>query len=218
MSLLRKFFGTKFDRDRKKLQPIVDEINRLEEEYQNLSDQGVGKKSDEFRARFNDRTESFRLRLYEIKSSLSEDISAEEEDDLRTEERQLIGRLREEEKAALDDLLPEAFALVKNVCRRLMGRSMDVCGQEITWEMIPFDVQLIGAIVLHQGKIAEMATGEGKTLVATMPLYLNALSGKSVHLITVNDYLSRRDREWMGPVYDLLGVTVGFLQGGMSPP
>ena len=218
MSLLRKFFGTKFDRDRKKLQPIVDEINRLEEEYQNLSDQGVGKKSDEFRARFNDRTESFRLRLDEIKSSLSEDISAEEEDDLRTEERQLIGRLREEEKAALDDLLPEAFALVKNVCRRLMGRSMDVCGQEITWEMIPFDVQLIGAIVLHQGKIAEMATGEGKTLVATMPLYLNSLSGKSVHLITVNDYLSRRDREWMGPVYELLGVTVGCLQGGMSPP
>ena len=218
MSLLRKFFGTKFERDRKKLQPIVDEINRMEEEYQQLSDHAIRKKSDEFRSRFNDSTEPLNLRLEEIKSSLSEDISGEEEDKLRDEERQLIGRLREEEKAALDDLLPEVFALVKNVCRRLVGTSWEVCGQEIGWEMIPFDVQLIGAIVLHQGNIAEMATGEGKTLVATMPLYLNALTGKNVHLITVNDYLARRDREWMGPVYERLGITVGCLQGGMSPP
>lgn len=217
MNILKKVFGTKFDRDRKKLQPIVDEINRLEEEYRQLSDPAVKKKSDELRSRFNDRTESFRLRLEEIKLSLAEDISSEEEDSLRVEERQLIGKLRDEEKAVLDDLLPEAFALVKNVCRRLMGRRWEICGQEITWEMIPFDVQLIGAIVLHQGKIAEMATGEGKTLVATMPLYLNALSGKNVHLITVNDYLARRDREWMGPVYELLGITVGCLQGGMTP-
>ena len=218
MSVLRKIFGTKFDRDRKRLQPLVDEINRLEEEYQQLSDDKIREKTGEFRGRFNERTVELRGRLEDIRSALSEDIPPGEEDELRTEERRLVGKLREEEKAALDELLPEAFAAVKNVCRRLVGKTWDVCGMEITWDMVPFDVQLIGAIALHQGKIAEMATGEGKTLVATMPLYLNALSGKNVHLITVNDYLARRDREWMGPVYEFLGITVGCIQGGMSPP
>jgi preprotein translocase subunit SecA len=115
----------------------------------------------------------------------------------------------------LDDLLPEAFAAVKNVCRRLMGKKWDVCEHTIEWDMIPFDVQLIGGIVLHQGKIAEMATGEGKTLVATMPLYLNALTGKNVQLVTVNDFLARRDSQWMGEVYKFLGLTVGCLQNQM---
>jgi preprotein translocase subunit SecA len=115
----------------------------------------------------------------------------------------------------VDDVMPEAFAAVKNACRRLMGRKWEVCGLEITWEMIPFDVQVMGAVVLHQGKIAEMATGEGKTLVATMPLYLNALTGGNVHLVTVNDYLARRDSQWMGPVYELLGLTVGCIQHDM---
>lgn len=115
----------------------------------------------------------------------------------------------------LDDLLPEAFAAVKNVCRRLVGKKWNVCGHEIEWDMVPFDVQLMGGIVLHQGKIAEMATGEGKTLVATMPLYLNALTGKNVQLVTVNDFLARRDSEWMGEVYKFLGMTVGCLQNQM---
>jgi preprotein translocase subunit SecA len=115
----------------------------------------------------------------------------------------------------LDDLMPEAFAAVKNACRRLLGKKWEVCGQEIEWEMVPFDVQLMGAIVLHQGKIAEMATGEGKTLVATMPLYLNALAGNNVHLVTVNDYLARRDSQWMGKVYESLGLTVGCIQHDM---
>ena len=116
----------------------------------------------------------------------------------------------------LDSIMPEAFALVKEACRRLLGKKWSVVDIETEWNMVPFDVQLIGAIVLHQGKIAEMKTGEGKTLVATMPLYLNALSGKGAHLITVNDYLARRDREWMGPVYESSGMTLGVLQQGME--
>ncbi len=123
---------------------------------------------------------------------------------------------RIEDGESLDDIMPEAFALVKEACRRLLGKKWQVVDIETEWNMLPFDVQLIGAIVLHQGKIAEMKTGEGKTLVATMPLYLNGLTGKGAHLITVNDYLARRDREWMGPVYESLGMTVGVLQQGME--
>ncbi len=117
----------------------------------------------------------------------------------------------------LDSIIPEAFALVKETCRRLLGKQWPVCDIQTTWNMVPFDVQLIGAIVLHQGKITEMKTGEGKTLVATMPMYLNALTKRGVHLVTVNDYLARRDREWMGPIYDSLGLTVGCIQQGMMP-
>jgi len=118
--------------------------------------------------------------------------------------------------ASLDDILCEAFAVVKNACRRLVGTRREVCGHELLWDMVPFDSQLIGGIVLHKGKIAEMATGEGKTLVATMPLYLNALSGNNVHLVTVNDYLARRDSQWMGAVYEYLGLSVGCIQNTMD--
>ena len=117
----------------------------------------------------------------------------------------------------LDDLLCEAFAVVKNACRRLCGTTLQVCDRPLAWEMVPFDMQLIGGIVLHQGKIAEMATGEGKTLVATLPVYLNALTGRNVHVVTVNDYLARRDAEWMGAVYTFLGLTVGCIQNAMTP-
>ena len=112
----------------------------------------------------------------------------------------------------LDQLLPEAFAVVKNTARRLYGRKITVCDHELTWDMIHYDVQLLGGIALHEGKIAEMATGEGKTLVATLPLYLNALSGRNAQLVTANDYLARRDAEWMGYIYSFLGVTVGCIQ------
>ncbi len=117
----------------------------------------------------------------------------------------------------LDDIMLEAFAVVKNACRRLMGREITVCGQKMVWDMIPYDVQILGAIAIHRGNIAEMATGEGKTLVATMPLYLNALSGRNCQLVTVNDYLALRDSEWMGTVYNYLGISVGCLQN-MQPP
>ena len=115
-----------------------------------------------------------------------------------------------------DDLLCEAYAVVKDACRRLMGTQVEVTGHILTWDMIPFDVQLIGAIALHQNNIAEMATGEGKTLVAVMPLYLNALTGRNVQLVTVNDYLARRDSEWMGHVLKWLGITVGCIQNSMT--
>lgn len=119
--------------------------------------------------------------------------------------------------ASIDSLMCEAFAVIKNACRRLLGTKFTVCEHEMVWDMVPFDVQLVGGISLHQGKIAEMATGEGKTLVATMPLYLNSLAGHSVHLVTVNDYLARRDSQWMGLVYQYLGLTVGCIQNQMTP-
>ena len=124
------------------------------------------------------------------------------------------GEFRDRFKAGetLDQLLPEAFAVVKNTARRLYGRKITVCEHELTWDMVHYDVQLIGGIALHEGKIAEMATGEGKTLVATLPLYLNALSGRNAQLVTANDYLARRDAEWMGYIYNFLGVSVGCIQ------
>ena len=126
-------------------------------------------------------------------------------------------RRRLSEGDTVDDLMHEAFAVVKETCRRLVGTSWAVVGHETEWNMVPFDVQLMGAIELHQGGIAEMATGEGKTLVATMPLYLNALPGKGAHLVTVNDYLARRDAEWMGHVFETLGLSVGCIQTGLTP-
>ncbi|HVU23204.1 MAG TPA: preprotein translocase subunit SecA [Opitutus sp.] len=123
----------------------------------------------------------------------------------------------ENKRATLEEILPEAFATVKNAARRLVGRNIVVCDHELTWDMVHFDVQLIGGIALHQGRISEMATGEGKTLVATLPLYLNALTGQNTQLVTVNDYLARRDSEWMGYIYNFLGVTVGCIQQQMAP-
>ena len=174
MNILKSLFGTKAQRDVKRLRPMVARINALEIEYQKLSDDQLKAKTVEFRERLA-------------------------------------------KGETLDDILCEAFATVKNACRRLCGTTCEVCGHDLTWDMIPFDVQLIGGIVLHQGKIAEMQTGEGKTLVATMPLYLNALAGKNVQLVTVNDYLARRDSQWMGQVYKFLGLTVGCIQNSMSP-
>jgi preprotein translocase subunit SecA len=126
---------------------------------------------------------------------------------------------KKELAGALDEILPEAFAVVKNACRRLTERKTEVAvrGHPVVWEMIPFDVQLIGGMALHKGKIAEMATGEGKTLVATMPIYLNALTGRGVHVVTVNDYLAARDSEWMGAIYKFLGLTVGCILHDQSP-
>src|ERR1700685_1776756 len=117
----------------------------------------------------------------------------------------------------LHQILPEAFATVKNAARRMVGQKVLVCEHELVWDMVHFDVQLVGGIALHEGRIAEMATGEGKTLVATLPLYLNSLGGRNSQLVTVNDYLARRDSEWMGQLYGFLGVSVGCIQQSMSP-
>ena len=148
-------------------------------------------------------------------NALEEELQALNDEELKAKTGEFRERLEQGER--LDDLLCEAFAVVKNACRRLCGTTVEVCGHELTWEMVPFDTQLIGGMALHQGKIAEMATGEGKTLVATLPVYLNALTGQGVHVVTVNDYLARRDAEWMGTVYRFLGLTVGCIQSQMMP-
>ncbi|MDH4222487.1 MAG: preprotein translocase subunit SecA [candidate division Zixibacteria bacterium] len=191
-NILTRIFGSKHGRDIKKIKPVIEEINRFFEKSKSLSDDELKGKTEEFKKRIKDHLEPYTI----------EETSQDE--------------LKKAEQEILDELLPEAYAVVKESCRRLLGKKWEVCGIEIEWDMVPFDVQLIGAVVLHQGKIAEMATGEGKTLVATMPLYLNALLGKGVHLVTVNDYLARRDSEWMGEVYKFLGLTVGCIQNQMD--
>jgi preprotein translocase subunit SecA len=157
------------------------------------------------------------LPLVDRVKELRPEYEALDDDALRAKTDEFRARLAEGE--TLDDLLPEAFATVWETCRRLAerGESWKVMGHETTWNMVPYDVQIIGGIALHQGKIAEMATGEGKTLVATMPVYLNALAGKGVHLVTVNDYLAQRDAEWMGGIYRWLGLTVGSIRSQMTP-
>ncbi|MGE4565324.1 MAG: preprotein translocase subunit SecA, partial [Victivallaceae bacterium] len=136
--------------------------------------------------------------LVEKINELEKSYQSLSDDQLRAKTAEFKARLAAGE--TLDSLLCEAFATVKNCCRRLVGQEIEVCGQMLKWDMVPFDVQLLGGIALHRGHIAEMATGEGKTLVATLPLYLNALSGRNCQLVTVNDYLARRDSEWMGAI------------------
>ncbi len=152
-------------------------------------------------------------------NKIYETYHALKDEDLIKKTEEFEKRLRDGEEPM--SVMPEAFALVKEACRRLVGKKWSVTGEMWEWNMIPFDVQLLGAIVLFQGKIAEMKTGEGKTLVATMPLYLHGIIGRikgtGVHLVTVNDYLARRDKEWMGPVYESLGLSVGVIQSGMNP-
>ncbi len=199
-SLITKIFGTKYDRDIKAIRPLVARINEI---FPSLSDW-----SDE---KLVERTRAFQQELAELRSEIRKEAKENGWD-----KDQFKKSFREEIDGYLVEILPEAFAMVKETCRRLCGTSWDVCGFETRWEMVPYDVQLIGGIALHQGKIAEMATGEGKTLVATMPLYLNALVGEGVHLVTVNDYLARRDSEWMGEVFRRLGLTVGCIQRDMD--
>ncbi|MEP6822813.1 MAG: preprotein translocase subunit SecA, partial [Chthoniobacterales bacterium] len=157
-------------------------------------------------------------------NELDEEFKALSDDELRAKTAKWQEELRAIEDAderwrKLDEILPEAFAVVKNGARRLTERKEEfsVCDQPMTWNMVHFDVQLVGGIVLHRGRIAEMATGEGKTLVATLPLYLNALTGRGAHLVTVNDYLARRDAEWMGKLYNFLGLTWGVIQHDEPP-
>ncbi len=157
-------------------------------------------------------------RINEIEQSLQ----SASDDDLRAKTaawKEALSKIDDdaERQKYLSDILPEAFAVVKNAARRLCGREVIVCDQPVTWNMIHFDTQLIGGMVLHSGKIAEMATGEGKTLVATLPLFLNALTGKGAHLVTVNDYLARRDSDWMGNLFGFLGLTCGVIQHDQPP-
>jgi len=215
--LLKQIFGDKNEKATKEILPIVDEINVECEKLQFLTDDELRSKTTELKQRIHSSTEDIRTRLEELKAKLQEIQSIEEKHAIYDEIEKLDEELSEKYDEILDELLPEAFAIVKDTCRRLCGKSWDAAGNKISWEMIPYDVQLIGGIVLHQGKIAEMATGEGKTLVATLPMYLNALTGRGVHLVTVNDYLAKRDSEWMGEIFKFHGLTVGCILNTMDP-
>ncbi len=207
-ALFEKVVGSSHDRQVKKLRPLVDEINEIYDSYQELSEEEIQGKTEEFRGYIREQTESLEEELEELRSEKARSVDADERERLSLKIGEVEQQLLEEIYAALDELMPEAFATVKEACRRCMGKEISVTGQETTWDMIPYDVQLIGAIALHQGTVAEMATGEGKTLVATMPLYLNALAGRGAHLVTVNSYLAQRDAQWMGTIYEYLGLTV----------
>lgn len=200
-NLIKKVFGSRSDREMKQLMPMVDQVNQFAE--------GLKSKSDD----------ELRARTEELKASV---IAAREEAEAKAaktitdkDEANKFVLLAEHDR--LEEILPEAFAMVKETCVRMCGTSWKVVGRELGWEMIPYDVQILGGIILHRGNVAEMKTGEGKTLVAAFPIYLNALTGRGVHLITVNDYLAQRDAEWMGEVYRRLGLTVGFILNNMTP-
>jgi len=204
MSLFTKIvtgiFGKKAEKDLKLLAPAVGEINTAFEPLKSLSD-------DELKQRF----QNIRTEIKEKSENSGKTFKAE-----GLEEEELEEAILKVEQEYLDDKMVEVFAIVKDASRRLCGSEFTVMHQKMGWEMVPFDVQLMGGVALHQGKIAEMKTGEGKTLVSTMPIILNALTGRGVHLITVNDYLAERDSQWMGLLYDYLGVSVGCILNQMN--
>jgi preprotein translocase subunit SecA len=241
IGILSKLFGgSKSDKDVKKLQPIVGQINRFYNELQSLSHDALRNKTQEFRARINDHLSDIDQQIAEKKA----DAESDNADDVQARELiyndvdKLIKKRDEQIEEILNIILPEAFAVVKETARRfkenpeivatatdldkelavtrkhiriegdtcIYNNSWDAAGNTVTWNMLHYDVQLIGGMVLHEGKIAEMATGEGKTLVSTLPAYLNALAGEGVHIVTVNDYLARRDQEWNGPLFEWLGL------------
>ncbi len=216
LKLLSKLFPTKHEKDIKEIQPIIDEINRIYEGFKDLTDEELRNKTQELKNRIKERVGDIENEIAVRKDKLKEDIHYEDRNKIYDEIEDLEKQYEEELAEILDELLPEAFAIVKDTCRRLLGKEWTAAGIKVRWDMVPFDVQLIGGVVLHQGKIAEMATGEGKTLVATLPLFLNALSGRGVHLVTVNDYLAKRDSEWMGEIFKFHGLTVGVILNDMD--
>ncbi|MFZ5946876.1 MAG: preprotein translocase subunit SecA [Stygiobacter sp.] len=216
-NILKKIFGDKNEKALKDLWPIVDLINQEYEKLKDLSDDELRNKTLEFKSRINEATKELTSQINDLKEQLQSIKDADKKHEIHDQIDELENELTDKYEEVLDEILPEAYAVVKDTCRRLVGKSWEVAGSKITWDMIPYDVQLIGGIVLHQGKIAEMATGEGKTLVASLPLYLNALTGRGVHLVTVNDYLAKRDSEWMGEIFKFHGLTVGCILNTMDP-
>ncbi len=197
MDWIKKLVGSKNDREIKRIRPYVAKINSLEAEFQRLSDAELRSKTDQFKQRIADGTAGLKKDLEEALSEVGS-ADAEQRDEIKGRAEDLDKEVRRKEAEVLDALLPDAFAAVREASQRTIG-------------LRHFDVQLIGGMVLHQGKIAEMKTGEGKTLVATLALYLNALTGRGVHLITVNDYLARRDVQWMGPIFHKLGLSTASI-------
>ncbi|HJB43858.1 MAG TPA: preprotein translocase subunit SecA [Candidatus Coprenecus merdipullorum] len=238
---MKKLFGSKADRDMKEIKPILDKVLAAYDRIDKLSDDGLRAETDRIKGVIHDKIAADEERKKSLRAQLEDvTIAVEKKEALATEVDKLTKKIDEEIEAVLNEVLPDAFAVMKSTARRFKEKEvievtatdMDrefsakhdyvriegdkaywnhtwmAGGNPITWDMVHYDVQLIGGIVLHQGKIAEMATGEGKTLVATLPVFLNALAGKGVHVVTVNDYLSKRDSEWMGPLYQFHGLRV----------
>ncbi len=204
-NLAKKVFGDPSEREARRLMPMVERINALEPEFERMSDAELAAQTDAFRATIATRVGTLRDELEDARTAWLQEPDSGMQIQLRLEVDRLRKELRQAEAAAMEEVLPRAFAAVREAARRAVG-------------MRPFDVQLIGGMVLHQGKIAEMKTGEGKTLVATLPLYLNALTGRGAHLVTPNDYLSKYGVQWMGPIYHMLGVSVGVIQSAAANP
>ncbi len=213
---ISKIFPSKHEKDVKHILPLVEEINAYYEEYQKLSDDELRQKTAEFKELIKQNTKELEEKIVEYQDKLKGDLTHQERQDIYGELEDFDKQLQDVIEDTMNEILTQAFAVVKDTCRRLVGNEWTVAGQKARWDMVPFDVQLIGGIVLHQGKISEMATGEGKTLVATLPVYLNALTGKGVHLITVNDYLAKRDSEWMGEIFKFHGLTIGCIINDMD--
>lgn len=216
---LTKLFGSKHDKDVKRLTPFVKEINNYFDEYNKLSEEQLKNKTNEFRNLINERIKDLEQSKLELIDKLqNETLTSSEIADTTAQIKKIADDVFHITQDTLDEILPQAFAVVKQACKRLKDQEFSYvyAGQQSKWDMVPYDVQLIGGIVIHEGKIAEMATGEGKTLVAVAPIYLNALSGRGVHVVTVNDYLAKRDSEWMSPVYEYLGLTVAAIQSNME--
>lgn len=240
VDIIKKVFGSKSERDMKQVKPILEKVLAAYKDIDKLSNDELRARTEDLKKKIREREEPFEKRIAEIKEHLESDIPVSEKEKLATESDKLVKEEDEEIEKVLNEILPEAFAIMKSTARRFaqnpvvevtandfdrnLSTSRDFVkiegdkalwqnhwiagGNEVTWDMVHYDVQIIGGIVLHQGKIAEMATGEGKTLVATLPVFLNALAGKGVHMVTVNDYLSKRDSEWMGPLYMFHGLSV----------
>ena len=239
-SVLKAFVGDKAKKDVKQLQPLVDQIKAFEQSLEAISLDELRAKTVTFKEKLQADTKELNDKIDALKKEVEASTDIDKNEDIYTE----IDRLKEEVyktlEVSLTELLPEAFAVVKETAKRftnnttltvtateydrllsgskdyvslegdkaLWKNSWDAAGKQVTWDMIHYDVQLIGGIALHQGKIAEMHTGEGKTLVATLPVYLNALTGNGVHLVTVNDYLAKRDSAWMAPIFQFHGFTI----------
>ncbi len=220
---LQKIFGGDSNaRELKKLWPLVDEINDHAERLQHVTDDELKARTETFRERIREAAAPVEAEQAEVRARLlaaggdNADADPTTGDTLSVRDRQdLYGRLDDLEgdwidtvEDVLDDILPEAFGVIKETCRRFLGKSWEAGGSEVEWQMVPFDVQLLGGVVLHRGQVAEMKTGEGKTLTSVAPLYLNALVGRGVHVVTVNPYLAQRDSEWMAPIFEFHGLTV----------
>lgn len=239
-SVIKKVFGTKAEKDMRQIRPVLEKVLAEYENIDKLDVNALRASSQALRERLAEVEKPFEDRIDQIKQTIEGDIPVSEKEKLATEADKLVKEEDDAIEKALEEILPQAFAIMKSTARRFAENetiSVDATqfdrdlainhdfvtiegdkavyrnhwvagGNEIVWDMVHYDVQLIGGIVLHQGKIAEMATGEGKTLVATLPVFLNALAGKGVHVVTVNDYLSKRDSEWMGPLYMFHGLSV----------